>query len=52
MPEQSKVGMKPKNKNQIFCSKEIEQDSHPTTEVTTLPPSFDYWEHKVQVVAT
>jgi hypothetical protein len=33
-------------KSQIVFHKN-EQDSHITTEVTALPPSFDYWNTKI-----
>jgi hypothetical protein len=39
-----------KQKSEI-CSIKPEHDSHTTTEVTALPPSFDYWNIKFQILA-
>jgi hypothetical protein len=39
-----------KQKSEI-CSIKTEHDSHTTTEVTALPPSFDYWDIKFQILA-
>jgi hypothetical protein len=43
--QHGKLEIQPTNKNQNFCSIKTEQDSHTTTEVTALPPSFD-WKQK------